>query len=94
MHLNLSCPAVSQLGGRWEEHRYVPGRVVLGAEVGNRRWEKQGAEGVGKRTHSCRLNGTPNTSNRLHLKVHSNGGLVVLIKGVFAEPEGHQMLWS
>ena len=23
-----------------------------------------------------------------HLKVHSNGGLVVLIKGVFAEPEG------
>lgn len=48
MHLNLSCPAVSQLGGRWGEHRYVPGRVVLGAEVGNRRWEKQGREGVGK----------------------------------------------
>ena len=23
-----------------------------------------------------------------HLKVHSDGGLVVLIKGVFAEPEG------
>ena len=48
MHLNLSCPAVSQLGGRWGEHRYVWGRVVLGAEVGNRCWENQGREGVGK----------------------------------------------
>ena len=46
MHLNLSCPAVSQLGGRRGKHRYVWGRVVLVAAVGDRCWEKERREGV------------------------------------------------
>ena len=48
MHLNLSCPAVSQLGRKVVGTQVCAGQGGAGVEVGNRCWEKQGREGVGK----------------------------------------------
>lgn len=55
-------------------------------------WGEGWLKGVEKHSQ-LQTEGDAQHLKSFHLKVYSNGGLVILIKGVFAEPEGTQMLW-
>lgn len=50
--------------------------------------KKRLEEGERKKHSQLQTEGDAQHLKSFHLKVHSNGGLVILIKGVFAEPEG------
>lgn len=65
----------------------MQGRVVLGLRWGIGAGRSKGGREWGKNSQLQTERDAQHLKS-FHLKVHSDGGLVVLIKGVFAEPEG------
>lgn len=55
------------------------GGYGTGARKGRKVWRKYS---------QLQTKGDAQHLKSFHLKVHSNGGLVILIKSIFAEPEG------
>lgn len=79
MHLKRSCPAVSHLGRGW---------VVGGGWGGSAGAVVPRGDTQCQHYSQLQAEGHPQHLKALHLKVHPDGRLVVLVKGVLAKTVG------